>query len=269
MTKLAWNAPGARKFETGVSNGVLYPKIGKGVSWNGLLSFKNSSIGGEPVPYYLDGVKYLNYSSGEEFVGALDAYTYPEEFEECEGIYKNSKGLYLFEQKRKMFGFSYQTKIGNDISGDDEGYKIHLIYNALVAPSGKDYASVGEDMSPSVFSWAISTIPIIIPGHAPTAHLAVLSTKTNYYLLRAIEDILYGSANTEPRMPSANELYQIFVNSPDSLQINPDTLSGLSNLVVDDYSADLIGKQNEGKYQATFDTRLEETASLGLFRLNP
>lgn len=209
MTRLVWNAVGERIFEAGVDRGVLFVS-GVGVPWNGLISVDEKPEGGEVTPYYLDGYKYLNYVSNQEFAASIEAYTYPDEFRECEGYAEANYGLFVTNQKKKEFGLAYRTLVGNDLRGTDLGYKIHVIYNAIAEPSDASNESISDSLDPLNFSWDISTKPPEFVGHEPTSHFVIDSRVTPTDLLRDIEDILYGTSETEARLPSATELLFLF-----------------------------------------------------------
>lgn len=210
MTRITWNAAGDRRYEHGVDRGVLYTKSGAVAPWNGLRTIEEKPTGADVTTFYLDGERYNQLTDSEEFTATLTAYTYPEEFEECDGIDSLGKGLYLTAQSRGMFDLSYRTKIGNDTDGADHGYRIHLVYNALASPSNRGNVSDGSDINPVDFSWDISTLPIRIPGKKSSAHYYIDSTTTNKYILERIENILYGSPFNEPRMLTADELTEFF-----------------------------------------------------------
>lgn len=210
MTKLNWDVQGERYYETGVSKGVLYPfKEGKyktGVPWNGLTAVTESPSGAEPTPLYADNIKYLNLLSNEEFAATVEAYTYPDEFAECDGSAEISVGVSAGQQKRIPFGMSYVTKIGNDTDGQDHGYKIHLIYGALAAPTQKSYATVNDNPEAITFSWELSTTPVEVPNLKPTACITIDSTKVEPTKLKKIEDKLYGTESEEATLPTPTEL---------------------------------------------------------------
>lgn len=208
--KLVWDKTGERFYETGVNKGVLYPQDAsgeypKGVVWNGLTAVTESPSGAEATPLYADNIKYLNLVSAEEFGATVEAYTYPDEFAECNGEAALAKGVTVGQQTRKTFGMSYQTKVGNDINGD-LGYKIHIIYGALAAPSEKAYATVNDSPEAITFSWEISTTPVEVTGFKPTASITVDSTKVDADKLAALEAILYGSESEEARLPLPSEI---------------------------------------------------------------
>lgn len=195
--KLVWDKTSERLYETGVRNGVLYNRddenlYTKGVAWNGLISVTESPSGAESNAVYADDIKYLNLVSAEEFGATIEAYTYPEEFGVCDGSAEIAPGVYAGQQKREMFGLSYKTVLGNDVDGDDYGYKIHLIYNAMAAPSEKAYSTINDSPEAITFSWEVTTTPVPVPGFKPTASLTFDSTKVDADKLAALEEILYG-----------------------------------------------------------------------------
>jgi len=264
MTRLSWGLAGERYYEAGVDRGVLYPRTSPGVPWNGLIAVNQKSNASAPTPYYQDGVKYFTSQTLDDFSATLEAYTYPDEFEELDGNHAQGDGLFITSQPRKFFDLSYRTKIGNDLKGLEEGYKIHLVFNALATPSDQSYRSVGESPDLTTFSWDISTVPAQIPGYRPTAHLVVDSTKTSYGLMRAIEDMIYGSDNTSPYLPPAAEIVAMF-NEWELLVIEPNALTGLSTLSVG--GNDLDWTEKPGLYEAPPETRLVETSTPGLYTL--
>lgn len=210
MTKLNWDVQGERYYETGVSKGVLYPfKEGKytnGVAWNGLTAVTESPSGAEPTPLYADNIKYLNLLSNEEFAATVEAYTYPDEFAECDGSAELATGVSVGQQKRIPFGMSYVTKLGNDTDGQDYGYKIHLIYGALAKPSQKNYATINDNPEAITFSWELSTTPVAVPNLKPTACITIDSKKVTPEKLKKIEDKLYGTETEEATLPTPTEL---------------------------------------------------------------
>lgn len=213
MAKLEWDKSGERIYETGVSNGVLYlldnaGAYSQGVVWNGLTNVSESPEGAEATALYADNIKYLNLMSTEEFKATVEAYTYPDDFGACNGELELADGVSIGQQKRKTFGMSYKTKVGNDVDSD-LGYKIHLIYGALAAPSEKAYATINDSPEAITFSWELSTTPVAVTGAKPTASLVIDSTKTTSEKLAAIEAILYGSENTDARLPLPDEVLSI------------------------------------------------------------
>ena len=209
--KIVWDAEGERLFETGVDRGVLYPidetgVYGTGVPWNGLTSVSESPEGGEPNPIYADNQKYLNLISVEEAKGTIEAFTYPEEFAECDGSKELAPGVFAGQQNRTPFGLSYRTLVGNDIKGNDYGYKIHLVYGATAQPSEKSYETVNDSPEPAAFSWEYSTSPVTVPGMKPTATLTIDSTKVTPSALQKLEGALYGSDTKDPAFPLPTEV---------------------------------------------------------------
>lgn len=213
MAKLIWDKTGERLFETGINKGVLYPQDAsgaypKGVAWNGLTAVTESPSGAEATPLYADNIKYLNLMSAEEFGATVEAYTYPDEFAACNGEAALVDGVSIGQQVRTAFGMAYQTKVGNDVTSD-LGYKIHLIYNALAAPSEKAYATVNDSPEAITFSWELSTTPVEVTGFKPTATLVIDSTKVTAEALAAIEAVLYGTESEEARLPLPDEVLSI------------------------------------------------------------
>lgn len=216
MTKLVWDQTGERLYETGTDRGVLYPALdqvtdptrpyGNGVAWNGLTAVNESPSGAEPTALWADNIKYLNLMSAEEFACTIEAYTFPEEFEDCDGSRSIATGAVIGQQPRKMFGFAYRTLVGNDTDSNDHGYKIHLIYGCLASPSAKNYQTVNDSPEAITFSWEVNTTPVDVTGFKPTATLVIDSTKTTAAKLAALEAVLYGDATNEPRLPLPNEV---------------------------------------------------------------
>ena len=214
MSKLIWDKTGERYYETGVKNGVLYAMnngtYGTGVAWNGLTAVTESPSGAEASPLYADDIKYLNLLSNEEFGATIEAYTYPDEFAECDGSASLADGVYIGQQKRKTFGLCYRTALGNDVDGNDHGYKLHIIYGALAAPSEKAYATVNDSPEAITFSWEVTTTPVEVTGHKPTASITIDSTKVDATKLAALEAKLYGSESEEPSLPLPDEIATMF-----------------------------------------------------------
>ena len=211
MAKLVWDQTGERLYETGTKNGVLYVRdengdYPEGVAWNGLTAVTQSPSGAEPTGLWADDIKYLNIMSAEEFGATIEAYTYPEEFEVCDGSVSLAPGVTIGQQKRKVFGLSYKTTVGNDVDENDYGYKIHLIYGAIAAPSEKAYATINDSPEAITFSWEVSTTPVEVPGLKPTAILTINSTKVEAAKLSALEAILYGGEEEEARLPLPAEV---------------------------------------------------------------
>ena len=211
MAKLIWDATGERFYETGVKNGVLYVADAqgtypKGVAWNGLTAVTESPSGAEPSPLYADDIKYLNLMSAEEFGATVEAYTYPDEFAQCNGEASLVEGVIIGQQPRKTFGMAYRTVLGNDVANENYGYKLHLIYGAVAAPSEKAYATINDSPEAITFSWELTTTPVSVNGFKPTASLTIDSTKVDSTKLASLEDILFGNETTEARLPLPDEI---------------------------------------------------------------
>lgn len=211
MSKLVWDSTGDRLYETGVKNGVLYPidEVGtysKGVAWNGLTAVTESPSGAESNPLYADDIKYLDLRSVEEFGGTIEAYMYPDEFAECDGSAELAAGVKISQQQRKVFGLCYRTTLGNDVKGDDYGYKLHIVYGAVASPSERGYTTMNDSPEAITMSWEFTTTPVSAKGFRPTAHLEIDSTKANAEKLTALEAILYGADETEARLPLPDEI---------------------------------------------------------------
>lgn len=224
MAKLIWDATGERTYETGVDHGVLYPQVNgaypKGVAWNGLTAVTETPSGAEANAIYADNIKYLNLFSAEDFGATVEAYTYPEEFEKCDGSADAGvKGLSIGQQKRQSFGLSYRTIIGNDSEGDSHGYKLHLIYAAMASPSEKNYQTVNDSPEAISFSWEVTTTPVAFTKRfkvgddpielKPTARLTIDSTKVDSTRLATLEAKLYGTDKDEAQLPSPDEVLTI------------------------------------------------------------
>lgn len=214
MTALVWDQTGERFYETGVERGVLYiPNNGvydNGFAWNGLTTVTESPSGAEATALYADNIKYLNLLSYEEFGGTIEAYTYPEEFAQCDGTAVPSPGVAIGQQSRKSFGLSYCTKMGNDEDSTDYGHKLHLIYAALAAPSEKAYATINDTPEAITFSWAFTTTAVPVTGHKATSLITIDSTKVDAGNLTTLEEALYGTAGTDPRLPLPDEIITMF-----------------------------------------------------------
>ena len=214
MPKLIWDKSGERFWETGVSKGVLFPMsavpgvYADGVAWNGLVNVTQSPTGAEANALYADNIKYLNLMSVEELEASLEAYTYPDEFAECDGSATIAQGVKIGQQSRKMFALSYQSKIGNDLN-PELGYKIHIIYGCLAGPSEKSHDSVNDSPEAMTFSWDLTTTPVEVPGFKPTASIEIDSTKTDPTKLAALEVILYGAELKEARLPLPEEIITV------------------------------------------------------------
>lgn len=214
MSRIVWDEAGKHYYETGVKNGVLYPQASGGsyplgVAWNGLTSVTESPSGAEPNPMYADNIKYLNLMSAEEYGATIEAFTYPDEFAECDGSAEVASGVIAGQQTRKTFGLCYKTILGNDEDGNDYGYKLHIIYGGLAAPTEKGYSTINDSPEAITFSWEISTTPVEITGFKPSASLVIDSTKSNAAKLAQLEDILYGTTGVSPRLPLPDEIVAV------------------------------------------------------------
>lgn len=215
MAKLEWDKSGQRIYETGVKMGVLYVQDSsgaypKGVAWNGLTAVNETPSGAEATPLYADDIKYLNLRSAEEFGATIEAYTYPAEFEQCDGSAEIAEGVVVGQQARATFGLCYRTVIGNDVNGNEHGYKLHLIYGATAAPSEKAYATINDSPEAITFSWEISCTPVDVPGLKPTACITIDSTKVDDEKLQQLEAKLYGGDSGEAQLPLPSEIKTMF-----------------------------------------------------------
>lgn len=211
MAKIVWDQSGERFYETGVKNGVLFVQnangeYGAGVAWNGLTAITESPSGAEATPLYADDIKYVELVSAEEFGATIEAYTYPEEFEACDGSASLVEGITIGQQDRVAFGLCYKTVLGNDVRGNDLGYKIHLIYGAKAAPSERAFQTINDSPEAITFSWEITTTPVNVTGFKPTANLVIDSTKVDADKLALIEEKLFGSDSEEPALPLPDEI---------------------------------------------------------------
>lgn len=227
MSKIVWDKTGDHLYETGVKQGVIYPQAtggaySKGVAWNGLTAVTESPSGAEATALYADDIKYLNLLSVEEFGATVEAYTYPDEFAECDGSAEIATGVSIGQQKRKAFGMCYKTTLGNDVDGNEHGYKLHIIYGAMAAPSEKAYATINDSPEAITFSWELTTTPVSVTGAKPTASLVIDSTKADPAKLKALEEILYGKDGTgdggsvgavDPRLPLPDEIAELMADS--------------------------------------------------------
>jgi len=210
VARLVWGALGERFFETGVDRGVLFLEGRPGVVWNGLTSVSETPSGGDSQSYYIDGIKYQNVPNAEDFEGTIEAFTYPDEFAECEGVIAAFSGLFLTNQGRKSFGLTYRTLVGNDVQGVDRGYKLHILYNVLAEPTSRSNSTMDDNPNPQNFSWKITTLPPPIVGYRRTAHIIIDSRVTDPLALTAIENILYGTESLTSRLPLPAEIFTIF-----------------------------------------------------------
>ena len=239
MSKIIWDETGKRLYETGVKQGVLYPQTGgsypKGVAWNGLTAVTESPSGAEASPQYADDIKYLNLVSAEEFGATIEAFTYPDEFGVCDGSAEIQPGVIVGQQNRKLFGLSYRTTLGNDTEGTDHGYKLHMVYGALAAPSEKGYTTINDSPEAMALSWEVTTTPVAVAGFKPTASLIIDSTKVDPAKLAALELILYGNTGVDARLPLPDEVAAIFANAaPTALTVTSDPSDEETGVLVSD-----------------------------------
>lgn len=214
MAKLVWDEVGKRTYETGVDKGVLYVQddegaYGKGVAWNGLTAVNESPSGAEPTALYADNTKYLELTSKEEYGATIEAYTYPDEFEACDGSAEVGTGVVIGQQSRKVFGLCYRTVKGNDVKNNDYGYKIHLVYGCKAKPAQKNYQTINDSPEAITFSWEVSTTPVEVEGFKPTATVTIDSTKVTAEKLKSIEEALYGTESVEPKLLLPSEIIAI------------------------------------------------------------
>jgi hypothetical protein len=214
MAKLVFDELGKRFYETGVSNAVLYPQADdgsypKGVAWNGITAANESPSGAESNDQYADNIVYLSLTGAEKFEGTIEAFSSPAEFDECDGMKELSKGLTVSQQTRKPFGFAYKSILGNDIKGNDYGYKLHIWYGCKAAPSERSHSTVNDSPEPQNPSWSISSTPVVVPGAKPSSVLTFNSTTTPAEKLKKIEDILYGTDEADARLPLPTEILEL------------------------------------------------------------
>jgi hypothetical protein len=271
MTRVAWDNTGERIFETGVDRGVFYKKdaggaYSTGFPWNGLVSVTESPSGAESNKQYADNQVYVNLMSAEEFGGTIEAFTYHDEFMECDGTATPAAGVYVGQQSRKLFGLTYRTRVGNDIDGADHGYKLHLIYDALAAPTEKAYTTINDSPEAITFSWEISTTPVYVGGTLkPTATLTIDSTKVDATKLALLEDMLYGTAGSDPELPLPAEVIALFEGSVTTVTPTAPTYNSSTKVItiptVTGVSYYIDGIKKVGTVTITEDTIVEARAN--------
>lgn len=207
MSKLVWNTNGDRYYETGIDKGVFYPPLESGIAWNGLISVTETAENAGVKSFYLEGIKYLEVANNEEFSGSIEAYYPPQGFYRFDGTYNVGNSLFITQQPKRSFGFSYRTKVGNDTIGENYSYKIHLVYNLLAISGDKTYKTLADSPETLIHNWSFTTVPELIKGLRPAAHLIVTPAKPTF--IAAVEEILYGTASTQPRLPSPAELLEL------------------------------------------------------------
>jgi hypothetical protein len=218
VSKLLWDQSGERRYETGVDRGVLYLPDNSGAyttgfAWNGLTTVTESPSGAEANPQYADNIKYLNLLSAEQFGCTVEAFTYPDAFAQCDGTASPEPGVAIGQQPRKPFGLSYRTRVGNDLTGVEYGYKLHLVYGALAAPAEKAYGTINDSPEAITFSWDVTTTPVDVPGYKPTANITIDSTKVSSTALATLEDFLYGTVSSDPSLPTPEAVLAIFAGT--------------------------------------------------------
>lgn len=247
MVALVWNEAGKRFFEDGIDRGVLYPTSGPGVAWVGLISIDESTSGGDHTPLYFDGLKYLDLVGSEKYQATLTALSSPREFRECDGMRMVVPGLFATQQPRSRFHLCYRTRVGNDIDASNLGYKLHLVYNASAVFSGRNSSTMTDAVTPESKSWSISAVAPSGAGYKPTSHIIINSLKTHPYIMAALEDILYGTSSTSPRIPSQAECVALLNSTPVEPNPNPIALvdggssSSSSSDVIDGGSSSSLG----------------------------
>ena len=276
MSKLVWDQDGERLYETGVEQGVLYPRSDdgtypKGYAWNGLTGVSEAPSGAEETALYADNIKYLSLTSAEEFGATITAYTYPEEFEQCDGSADIASGVTISQQDRTPFGLAYKTNLGNDTKGNSHGYKLHLVYGAKAKPSSKDYKTINDSPEAIEMSWEVTTTPIKVPGFKATATVTINSTKVNPDKLAKLEEILFGSETSDARLPLPAEIIEIMKDDADptlSITVSPitgnDDLFGKkaadlqSNIVIDNKAMTVSGTLKHVTGYTGFSSKVEE-----------
>jgi hypothetical protein len=274
MSILYWDQLGERFFETGVDKGVLYlPNVNgvytDGVAWNGLTSVTESPSGAEPTPMYADNVKYLNMYSVEEFSATIEAYTFPDEFAQFDGMATPTSGVTVGQQTRSKFGLSYRTRMGNDISGDELGYKLHLIYGCQASPSERAYNTVNDSPEAITFSWSIATTPVSVGMLKPTSILTIDSTKVNSSALGTLEDFLYGTAGTDPSLPLPDAVIALFSGETSSVTPQVPSFNGSTIITIPSQAGvtyyDGLTALSSGAYTITENTIITARPNAGYY----
>jgi hypothetical protein len=243
MTQLQWDQVGQRTYETGVDHGVLYIPdnagvYDTGVAWNGLVTLTESPSGAEAQPQYADNIKYLNLTSAEEFGGTIEAFTYPPEWAQCDGSAAFEGGIVIGQQSRHLFGLSYRSQLGNDVQGNDYGYKLHLVYGATAAPSERAYGTINDSPEPITFSWEFTTTPVEVGtidsvAYKPTATLTIDSTGVDADALAALEELLYGTSGSDPSLPMPADVIAMFAGTiVDATPAVPTFVSGTHTITI-------------------------------------
>jgi len=249
MTRAQWDLVGERVFETGVDRGMLYRQdvsgdYTTGFAWNGLTAVTESPTGGEANPQYADNIKYVNLYSYEEFEGSIEAFTYPDEFAECDGSAQPEPGLKFGQQPRKPFGFSYRTRVGNDLEGVEAGYKLHLVYGATASPSEKAHSTINDSPEAMTFSWDVMTVPVAWAGGKPVSSIEIDSTQVDATALAALEDFLYGTVSTDPSLPLPDAVAALFAGTITTVTPTASTYDSGTDLVTIPSVTGVIYKMN-------------------------
>jgi hypothetical protein len=236
LTRVTWDQVGQRFYETGVDHGVLYIPNNNGVyvdgyGWNGLTGITDTPSGAEPSAQYADNIKYLNLVSAEEFGGTITAYTYPDEWAQCDGSASPQVGIVVGQQGRKTFGLAYRTRIGNDLQGPDYGYKLHLVWGALASPSEKANTTINDSPEAVEFSWEFTTTPVPVTDLKPTSTMVIDSTKVDADALAALEDILYGTVGVDPMLPSPDDVLALFAGTVTEATATAPTYNGTTHVI--------------------------------------
>ena len=266
MTRLQWNAPGERIFFTGLDRGVLFVEDRPGVPWNGLVGISEKPSGGLVTPRYVDGRKYLNEASIEEYAATISAYTYPDLFEECDGVFFDGFGVGYGQQQRKPFSVAYRTLVGNDLESSDFAYRLHMVYDLTAEPSTVDHGSMSDTVNPNIFAWNVTSLPVepIYPGLQPVSHVIFDSRRVSKQIMEKVESWLYGTAFTEPRLPRFAEFDELLTVYGLRIELNSET--GISTLIASE-APDLLGSVDVGIYTKSMPTRLVESTMPGVYNL--
>lgn len=266
MTRIQWNAPGERIFYAGLDRGVLFVEDRPGVPWNGLVAVSEQPADGTITPRYIDGRKYLNISSIEEYVADIRAYTYPDEFEECDGVYFDSYGVGYGQQERKPFSIAYRSLVGNDLQSIDHAYRLHIVFDLTAEPSSIEHGTLSNTIDPNIFGWRVASLPSepLYPGLEPVSHIIFDSRRVSKEIMEKLEEWLYGTATSDSRLPRFEDFKELFVAY--GLRITPNEVSGIAELVSSDVP-DLSGNTRNGIYTRYPTSRLAETSQPGVFTL--
>lgn len=274
MAVLLWDQTGDRLYETGVDRGVLYIQNSagaytNGVAWNGLSSVTESPSGAEPNAIWADNTKYLNLFSIEEFGASIEAYTYPDEFAQYDGLGVPYDGVNIGQQTRGVFGLSYRTRLGNDVSGDDYGYKLHLVYGCQASPSERAYATINDSPEAITFSWEITTTPVAVTGYKSTSLLTIDSTKVNASSLATLENFLYGTAGTDPSLPLPDAVLALFAGTATEVTPTAPTFDNVDTITIPSVTGvtyyDGATALDAGSYVITEDTVITARPNTGYY----